>query len=138
MTITLQRLFETNDGTYGRLKIDQDHAWFVVERPKTGDHARIPAGSYPMKLGMFYGGDGVGGKPDYPAYEISVPGRSEIKIHIANLPEQLLGCIAPGKQIACLAGTGLGVLHSTQAFGEFMSAMGGKQDDWIVVYDPAQ
>jgi len=136
MTITLQRLFETADGTFGRLTVP-GRTFFTIERRHDGDHPRIPAGSYPLKLGMFYHGDGPGGKPDYPAYEIIVPGREAIKIHIANTADQLLGCVAPGETIGCV-GMKVGVWSSTHAFNDFMLTMGGKKDDWIVIYDPAQ
>ncbi len=44
-----------------------------------------------------------------------VPGRSDIEIHIANWPEELLGCVAVGK-IACADS----VSHSKEAFDELM------------------
>jgi len=85
----------------------------------------IPAGRYWCEKDMYYGGDGVGGKTDYPCFELrDVPGRTEIKIHKANYPHQLLGCIAPGmardeaKPAVWSSGTAFNILmqHFTESF----------------------
>lgn len=132
MTITLKRMVETPHGTFGLLTYPGVTPWYTVERMSTGEHPRIPAGTYEMKLGMYYGGDGIGGKVDYPAYEIIVPGRKNIKIHVANLASELLGCIAPGLSLGFLHDQ-LAVLSSHKAFDAFMFAMHRVPSDYIVV-----
>jgi hypothetical protein len=111
-------------GTFGRLTLG-DHAWFTVERQWVGNKPSvscIPAGTYPLVRGTFYSGDGVGGKPDYPAYELqNVPGRALIKIHRANLAYQVKGCIAVGKELGAEGGL-WAVLRSREAHDELMRA----------------
>lgn len=133
MTITLQRLIETRDGTFGRLTIHEGVSWYTVERRADGEHPRIPAGSYPIHLDTYFHGDA----PDIAAYEIEVPGRARILIHPANKAEQLLGCIAPGHSLCFLDGK-LAVCDSRAALAEFMLDMKGIKKDWIVIYDPPQ
>ena len=136
------------DGTFGSLTIDgTDFAAVTVERLPDGEHPCIPLGTYPLKPCTYYGGDGPGGKPDYPAYEVlDVPGRSQIKIHRANLASQLLGCIAPGEGFArfdaakmrvVMAGEpGVrGVVSSRAAHDRFMAAMSGEDGTLEVVQE---
>lgn len=122
--LTLERWGSTPMGTFGQLRLGT-HWWFTVERPwlqNAPSVSCIPAGTYPLTLGFFYSGDGVGGKPDYPAYELrDVPGRSLIKIHRANIASQVKGCIAVGKQLGCEGGK-WAVLRSAEAYAEFMAA----------------
>lgn len=50
----------------------------------------IPAGTYPLVLEM-------SARFKMPLWEIKdVPGRSECKVHAANFPGELNGCVAPG------------------------------------------
>lgn len=134
--ISLHRWAQNTKATHGRLTVD-GHArgWLTVERPATDvAHPCIPPGTYRLKLGMYYGGDGVGGAhPDYPAYEVlGVPGRSLIKIHGANQASQLLGCIAPGLELGIFGGE-IGVTSSRPALAEFMAAMGGEAEGTLAV-----
>ena len=61
-----------------------------------------------------------------------VPGHDYLEIHIANVMQELKGCIALGKEFACLATPAtngkmmLGVTHSQAAFEEFMHLMNGE------------
>lgn len=109
--------------TLGRLWVGSE-SWLTVERSKLDStHPCIPVGTYPLALGMYYSGDGVGGKADYPAYEVmKVPGRSLIKIHGANTASQLQGCIAPGMSLEIFGGE-IGVTSSRAALTEFMKMM---------------
>lgn len=129
------RFGSTPDGTFGTLSVG-GQSWYTVERPWVQNKPSIsciPAGTYPLVLGMFYSGDGPGGRPDYPAYEVQgVPGRSLIKIHKANRAIQLAGCIAPGKFLGCESGH-WAVLDSTTAFKEFMLAAAAAQVDTLEV-----
>jgi len=135
MPVTLQRVIETAHGTLGQFTLPDDTTLYTMERMSTGPHPRIPAGLYEMKLGMYYGGDGVGGKADYPAYEIIVPGHTDIKIHAANLASELLGCIAPGKSLGYYL-SHLAVLQSKAALTTFMASLQGATQDYLTVLDP--
>lgn len=128
MAITLRRLIETAHGTFGRLEYDPERSWYTVEPRADAEYPRIPAGSYPMVLDRYH-------KGGYAAYEISVPGRSRILIHAANLANELRGCVAPGNYLGFLDGQ-LAVIGSRSALKDFMSAMRGLAQDWITVIDP--
>ena len=53
-----------------------------------------------------------------------VPGRSEVKIHGANYPKQLLGCIAPGLSHSDIDGDGkIDVANSGKALARFHEAL---------------
>lgn len=120
--MNLVRWGSTPMGTFGELTLGAQK-WFTVERPWEGNKPSvscIPAGTYPIKLGAFYSGDGIGGKPDYPAYEVlHVPDRAQIKIHKANIALQVKGCIALGKDLGT-DGLHWAVRRSKEAFDEFM------------------
>ena len=119
--------------TLGRIHVGGT-SWLCVERSKIDmAHPCIPMGRYPLKLGMYYGGDGVGGKADYPAYEVmNVPGRTLIKLHAANKASELLGCIAPGLSMDIFGGE-IGVTSSRKALEEFMAALGGTTEAELVI-----
>jgi len=120
----LSRYGSTPMGTFGELTLGTQK-WFTVERPWAQNKPSvscIPAGVYAVKLGAFYSGDGIGGRPDYPAYEIlNVPGRAQIKIHKANIAIQVKGCVAVGKDLGCDGGH-WAVRRSADAFQELMTA----------------
>ena len=78
----------------------------------------IPVDIYICERSMYYGGDGVGGKADYPCFEImNVPDRAEIKIHIGNYLKNFLGCVGLGmaRDTAVPA-----IWSSSKAFALFM------------------
>jgi hypothetical protein len=131
----LRRFGSMPMGTFGTLHVG-DQSWFTVERPwlyNKPSVSCIPAGRYPLTLGFFYSGDGVGGKPDYPAYELQgVPGRTLIKIHRANRASQVEGCIAVGKLLGSEAGQ-WAVLQSAIAYAEWMQAAAEAKVDALVV-----
>src|SRR6266850_8294464 len=115
MPVTLQRIIETSQGTLGQFTLEDNSTLYTMERMSTGEHPRIPAGLYEMKLDTYH-------KGGYPAYQIIVPGRDRILVHAANLASELLGCIAPGKQLGYFQNH-LAVLNSRLALNEFMLAM---------------
>lgn len=136
-SVTLRRLWSGTHGTFGRLSLD-GKSWWSLERPLDGAHCAIPAGAYFLSLGMFYGGDGVGGKPDYPAYIVgNVPGRVEIKLHVANAASQLMGCIALGLAVGFPSlkdgSQPLGLMSSGDAFQAFMRMMSGQPGEITIV-----
>lgn len=129
MPVTLQRIVETPHGTVGQFSLADNSTLFTMERQSVGEHPRIPAGFYEMKLDTYH-------KGGYPAYLIVVPGRDRILVHAANLAEELEGCIAPGKQLGYYTGR-LAVLQSKAALTKFMDVMGSVAQDYITVRDPA-
>ena len=63
-----------------------------------------------------------------------VPGRSEIKIHRANYPKDLLGCIALGLSHADIDKDGLlDVISSRVAVERFHTAMDGFTESSILI-----
>lgn len=105
MTYTLQRTTQSDEGTFGAFSDPMGTQLCVTcERPPTGDHPCIPQGVY-----------------DVEAYEspthgqvwqiMNVPNRTNIEIHAANWPAQLLGCIAVGESIDLIMGV-MGVSNS--------------------------
>jgi len=134
----LTRWGSTPSGTFGELR-HRDFRCYTVERPWENNRqfiSCIPADVYKMRLSMYYGGDGPGGKSDYPAYRLlAVPNRTYIKIHKANLAADLLGCIALGTKLGYLENT-WAVLNSREAYGKFMESMGGEQEAFLeIVWD---
>lgn len=118
MRIVLQRL--APHGTAAMLGFLEDgenrHLCATLERHPSADHPCIPAGKYVAKRDWHHPND----PKRYQVWELqNVPGRSEIQIHIANKPSQLLGCIAPGESYGVMDGEPA-VLNSTAAFKRFM------------------
>lgn len=114
LTYTLARHY-TPHGTYGALTAeDARHVAFTCERPRTGEHPCIPEGTY---IASRYNSPKHG--PNTWQLE-AVPGRTNIQIHIANWPSQLLGCIAPGLRFGASPTGEWGVLESGKAYAAFM------------------
>lgn len=112
-TYRIERKYEEK-GTRGKIFHGGDFICESIERPKTGDHPCIPEGWYIAK------------RYNSPANKCivwqleDVPGKTNIQLHIANWPSELLGCIAPGKDIAISQHGEPGVIKSRLAFEEFM------------------
>ena len=124
-------------GTYGAASIEGTaFDAFSVERPWR-DNKRvescIPAGEYDLQLDMYFGGDGVGGRRDYPAYElVGVPNREEIKLHIFNAPNESKGCIGLGNAPGWHKGQ-WSVLDSGVTYKKFMEVMSGDERALLIV-----
>jgi hypothetical protein len=94
MQITVTRTSKTSDGIFGTMTIDSD-PFTCVTCENLADE--IPAGTYTIEFTI---------SPEFsphingqPMPLIDVPGRTAIRIHWANLPSQLLGCIAVGQKV---------------------------------------
>lgn len=118
--VILKRFASTPFGVFGRLSVG-DFECYTIEREWKNNAPRIsciPNGIYPLRRKMFNRGG-------YETFEVeSVPDRSQIKIHIGNLQQDLLGCIAPGFSLGCL-GKGWSVGNSRKAFQRWMEEMQG-------------
>ncbi len=105
---------------------EKEHLLFTIERPWKNNEpyvSCIPAAIYACQRSTYYGGDGVGGKPDYPCFELqNVPNRTQIKFHIANYPHDVNGCIGVGMTRADAYPA---VWKSRQAFTKWMDIMEG-------------
>jgi hypothetical protein len=127
--ITLTRYLKASGplGTFGEIDTGK-FKYPTLERPATGDHPCIPAGSYDVDW------TDDGRHPQHnPCYEVmNVPGRTAILIHAANWYQELLGCIAPGTKNEVVEGNlpdgtpikQLGVSGSGPALKAFLNDMG--------------
>ncbi len=98
MSYTLTRIRTGDDGTFGIWTDENDTQLCVtVERPKTGDHPCIPAGTYTFNL---YNSP----KHGQVWMAENVPNRTNIEVHNANFASQLLGCIGVGDRFGVIDG----------------------------------
>ena len=96
--ITLNRIISTDEGILGLLHSNGKPISVTLERPWKDNMAWescIPFGMYPLtrldKSKAF----------DYPHYLLEdVPDRTFIKMHVANYPSELHGCIGLGSYFA--------------------------------------
>lgn len=117
----LQRDSQTPLRTLGTMaRDDGSKECETIERPWAGNQTGvscIPAGRYVCSLRFSpHHGFAVFGVDN-------VPNRTDIEIHAANLPTQLLGCIALGESRGTLNGQDA-VLASQAAVDTFMAARG--------------
>jgi hypothetical protein len=121
-TVILTREPSTMEGTFGKLVVD-DKAWFTCERPwllNDNDVSCIPEGSYTCKWTH-------SPRLNKETYEVlDVPKRAGIRIHSANYPSELEGCVALGETVATVLGK-KGVFQSRDAVGKFNEHM-NKED----------
>lgn len=98
-SFTIERLIFTDYSTIGEMRFDGEVFCHCLElssrKPNTNGKLAIPSGHYEVTLGE---------RPESPleqrfGYPLplinNVPGRDGIRIHVANYPDQLEGCIAP-------------------------------------------
>lgn len=137
MKAFLDRNYRTTIVTLGEL-YDEDETWDfqTIEKPWKDNRKRIsciPTGTYIARLGMYYGGDGLGGKRDYASYEImDVPDRTYIKIHIANYLHDIAGCVGLGMSRESRIPM---VRQSIAAYESFMDYMDGIKEFELVIRD---
>lgn len=98
MKLMLQREPQIGDGIPGKLAVDGAFYCYTLERASK----KIPAGSYPVQMTASNRAEhGLLWTPDRTGYTLplllNVPGRDGIRIHSANEPQQLEGCIAVGQ-----------------------------------------
>lgn len=121
MIIRVQRKKQTADGIFGIMTIDgNSFGCFTVENLKDS----IPAGNYPVEFTY---------SPEFNQTMplIDVPNRTAIRIHYANYPHQLLGCIAVGDKEEPDA-----VDDSRVTFNQLFKIINGQEDLQIIVTDP--
>ena len=121
------------DGTYGSLYCPMLKC-VTMERPPTGEHPFIPAGTYNCVLGLsphFYEANVDYGYGRGMVYHVqNVSGRDHILFHAANFVTQIEGCIALGSCVGLLYNPDgeprKGIMSSRAAVKAFMAAMDGK------------
>jgi Family of unknown function (DUF5675) len=116
MKITVQREKPTGNSTPGQMYLDETWQCYTMEpdpiTPAIVGHPSIPAGTYPVQLTM-------SPHMQYVTPElIAVPGRTAIRIHIANYPHELEGCTAVGTKRDVDT-----VLNSRSAFDTLMQKL---------------
>ena len=116
--VKIKRFCYAPIGTFGRLEIPE-FSCYTVERPWLGNQryvSCIPEGEYEIYPGRFHRGG-------YNCWEFhEVPDRSLIKIHRANRPLQLQGCVGLGEGLGVVAGE-WAVTNSRAAHDAWMDAM---------------
>jgi hypothetical protein len=128
----LERFAYTHWGTFGKITVG-DKSWFTIERPWNNNEPNIsciPTGVYALWPARF-------NKGDYEVYEIlNVPGRTEVKIHIATTMDDVLGCVGLGKALGFYRDKWC-VIHNKAAFNEFMDECKANPDECksIVIRD---
>lgn len=129
-TVILSRTLRNNYVTQGYITIDGRPISYTIERPwvnnKVGESC-IPCGMYTLRhcatsktMPKEYKGE---------TYEVeNVQGRSLIKLHVANKPLELEGCIAPNMGVDWEAWSGQ---KSANAMLAFMDAMRDKNGELV-------
>ena len=116
--------FTPEFGTFGVLFL-KDFWWYSLEREWANNAVNIsciPEGVYTIQKDWFYTED----NDAYPCYQVmDVPGRTLIKIHVANIVTQLKGCIALGVDLGWYKGM-WSIIHSRRAMDQFMAAMNSR------------
>ena len=116
MEINVARLWKSDEAITGTFSVDGQQKYFSLELPELFEgqpnvpfNTCIPPGTYPVE--RLWSDHWNTMMP----HVVNVPGRSEIEIHIANFPHDLLGCMGIGMKR--LSGTEIG--ESGAAFEEF-------------------
>jgi hypothetical protein len=117
VNIDVYRLIETDRSIIGRLAVNGIQFCFTLEpsrfKPIHAGHPCIPVGLYSVKLSLspHFG---------YVTPEVlDVPGRSAIRVHRGNKPEDSLGCTLVGEEHSQAPDW---ISNSHQAFDRLMEA----------------
>lgn len=135
VNLHLQRFAWTPMGVFGMLSLEDGFQCYTVERPWLDNEpwvSCVPEGVYELNSARF--------RDKYDTFELlDVPGRTRIKIHIANEMEELHGCIGLGLGLGYVHGR-WAVTSSGAAFDEFMEHMGdpGSATLTITGYEPEE
>jgi hypothetical protein len=140
--LTIERGY-TELGTFGTLTVRPDYGpeWEceTVERPWINNEPNIsciPEGRYRIRRTRYNKGNAGAG---YPAFEIlDVTGRSLIKIHVANWPHDVEGCVGVGDKQAVIydkrdGNSYAGVTSSGNTHTAFMGVMDGVDEADLII-----
>ena len=126
MILELVRLEESEQGTFGILKIDKQVFCCTLEpsdRLNEVNRSSIPAQQYTLK------------PYDSPTHGetwmvTGVPGRSYILFHAGNVVEHTAGCIILGEHFGNRA-----VLNSGKTFADFLKVLHGAKEHHLTVQE---
>lgn len=97
MEIDVRRLWKTDQAVTGTFSVDGSQKYFSLELPELFDgqpnvtnKTCIPAGTYAVQ--RLWSNHWNAMMP----HIVGVPGRTEVEIHIANFPHDILGCMGIG------------------------------------------
>ena len=127
MELFLKRIIFSDKSTIGNLSVGNEIECFTLELPwknNQKDVSCIPTGRYKVVMEYSQRFDRV-----LPELK-KVPNRDEIKIHIANFPEELRGCIAVG-QAAGADNLGRSRLAFEALFVKIAGAVDDGEEVWI-------
>ena len=131
--VSVERFGYTPMGTFGRLRY-RGFSCYTVEKPWENNApyiSCIPVGIYPIELGRYNRGK-------YDCYELGrVPNRTLIKIHVANIAADLMGCIGLGNRLG-IVDNWWAVLNSRVTHAAFIEAMGGAKRGYIGISNIAR
>jgi len=129
--VTIQRTGEENGGMWGKLSCKEAGLELLtLERPWLDNETKvscIPAGTYNVRATQ----SARFGRLMYLVE--AVPKRTGIRIHPANFPNELLGCIALGTSIGRTAAKGKMLLNSRAGVGRLESLLGMKPFTLVVL-----
>ncbi len=116
MEIAVARIWKTDVAVTGTFSVDGVQKYFSLElpelfegQPNVPDKTCIPVGTYDVQ--RLWSNHWNQMMP----HVVGVPGRSEVEIHVANFPHDILGCIGIGmKRISDTQ-----IAESREAFEEF-------------------
>lgn len=124
----LQRTTQNDVCSMGILSNDVAFSVKTIELPWRDNQdfiSCIPAAIYVCRRSFYHRGG-------YEVFEIvNVPNRDDIKIHVANFPKDVLGCIGVGMEF----GENM-VTRSREAFGRFMKHTAGMEEFQLEIRDP--
>jgi hypothetical protein len=130
--VEMLRTVKNDKGCLGTLTVDREFISFTVELPDRGNKPNVscfPAGAYTLRKTTT--SKTMPDKYRGVAYVVEdVPGRSQIKFHVANKPSELLGCVGPNETLDSKAMVGG---RSKAAVKKFMDAMDGVEEAILVV-----
>ena len=115
MILRLHRFCLAEMGTFGVMRVGGEK-FYTVERPWLDNQpfdSCIPEGVWPLRRSHFHRGG-------YETFAVTVPGRTHILFHIANVPEDVHGCIGIGTGLWHINGR-WGVRESREGFYRWMS-----------------
>jgi hypothetical protein len=132
--LRLERLSHTDFATYGQIVDDENQVLcLTLEKPwleNAHNVSCIPPGTYAAFRRS-------SPKRGYDVFELAhVPGRSNIELHIGNLPRDSEGCILLGSNFGTVDGQ-RGITGSTVAFARFMTRLKHVQGFELEVVAPA-
>ena len=126
--LELIRFAYSPDGTFGFIDLPGGGRVYTCEPPWKGNQRRvscIPEGVYDLRKRRSPVVERTSGGDFTEGWEVTdVPERTFIMIHVGNWPDDLEGCIAPGKRYQVLNGKNA-VVESRSTFRALMKALEG-------------